>query len=53
MLTGSRFRVAAVVMGLVVAQVLAAYEHPLDSHSIREAYFLGRRHDDKTAAFMG
>jgi len=40
-------------MGLVVAQALAAYEHPLDSHSIREAYFLGRRHDDKTAAFMG
>ncbi len=46
-------RIAVVVMGLVVAQAVAAYEHPLDSHSIREAYFLGRRHDDKTAAFMG
>ncbi len=51
--TGSKFRVAAVVIGLVVAQAVAAYKHPLDSHSIREAYFLGRRHDDKTAAFMG
>ncbi len=53
MLAGLKPRVTAVVMGLVVAQALAAYEHPLDSHSIREAYFLGRRHDDKTAAFMG
>src|SRR6266851_2213452 len=51
--TGSKSRVAAAVIVLIVAQALAAYEHLLDSHSIREAYFLGRRHDDKTAAFMG
>ncbi len=29
-----------------------AYEHPLDAHSVREAYFLGQRNDSKTAAFM-
>jgi hypothetical protein len=39
-------------MGLVTAAAAAAYEHPLGSHSVREAYFLGRRNDDKLAAFL-
>ncbi len=37
---------------LVAPQALPAYEHPLDSHSVREAYFLGNRKDDKTAKFL-
>jgi hypothetical protein len=30
----------------------AAYEAPLDPHSIREAYFLGQRNDEKMARFL-
>jgi hypothetical protein len=29
-----------------------AYEVPLDSHSIREAYFLGQRNDEKMSRFL-
>ncbi|MFY9585612.1 MAG: hypothetical protein WAR21_14085 [Candidatus Acidiferrales bacterium] len=53
MATAAKSGFLALAVSLLVAQAVAAYEHPLDSHSIREAYFLGRRHDDKTAAFMG
>jgi hypothetical protein len=38
--------------GAYRGRVAVAYEHPLGSHSIREAYFLGRRNDDKLAAFL-
>jgi len=39
-------------VGLLTAPIAAAYEHPLSSHSIREAYFLGRGDDQKRAAFL-
>jgi hypothetical protein len=52
MATSIKVRIGAVVMSLVAAQVSAAYDHPLDSHSIREAYFLGQRNDDKAAKFL-
>ncbi len=52
MWTNLKLWLGALVISLAVAQAGAAYEHPLDSHSIREAYFLGRRHDEKTAAFL-
>lgn len=38
---------AAIWLGFTSA-ALAAYDFPLDSESIREAYFLGRRNDEKT-----
>jgi len=37
---------------LVVSPISSAYESTLDSESIREAYFLGRRNDEKTVAFF-
>jgi hypothetical protein len=51
--TATKSGFLALAVSLLAAQAPAAYEHPLDSHSIREAYFLGRRDDDKTVAFMG
>jgi hypothetical protein len=32
--------------------VILTYEVPLDSHSVREAYFLGQRNDEKTTEFL-
>jgi hypothetical protein len=37
---------------LAASPAVFAYESPLDSESIREAYFLGRRNDQKTVAFF-
>ncbi len=47
-------RAALRVVGLMLIAPLAtpAYERPVTSHSIREAYFLGRGRDEKTAAFL-
>ncbi len=42
----------AVVLSLLFVPAANAYEHPLDSTSIREAYFLGQRSDEKTAKFL-
>ncbi len=44
--------IAALLLALVVAQVAGAYDYPLDSTSIREAYFLGQRYDEKAAKFL-
>ena len=38
---------------LLAAQALFAYDVPLSSHSVREAYFLGQRNDQKTTDFLG
>ena len=48
------FSVAMRTFGLVLIASLtsAAYERPLASHSIREAYFLGRRRDGTTTVFL-
>jgi hypothetical protein len=43
---------AVVAAGLSAAMAAGAYEHPLRDYSIREAYFLGRRKDEKTAQFL-
>jgi hypothetical protein len=42
----------ALIVGLAAAQAFAAYEYPLTSTSVREAYFLGSRKDEKTSAFL-
>jgi len=39
-------------LALVTSPTAFAYESPLDSESIREAYFLGQRGDEKTTAFF-
>ena len=52
-MAASYIRVGAVALSLLSAQALLAYERPLDTHSIREAYFLGSRKDDKAAKFLG
>lgn len=43
---------AVVLIGVLLAEPLAAYEQPLRDYSIREAYFLGRRKDEKTSQFL-
>jgi hypothetical protein len=43
---------AAALIGVLLAEPLAAYEQPLRDYSIREAYFLGRRKDEKAAQFL-
>ncbi len=47
-----RIGIGTLAMVLMAAQISLAYEHPLDSHSIREAYFLGRSSDGKAAKFL-
>ncbi len=49
---GGKMSVALAIV-LVAAQVAPAYEHPLETHSIRDAYFLGNRKDEKAAKFLG
>lgn len=43
---------AAAAMALTAVSVAGAYEQPLDSQSVREAYFLGRRGDEAMARFL-
>ena len=52
MATSARIPSALLALGLLTAQVSAAYENPLDPISVREAYFLGQRNDDKLAEFL-
>ncbi len=52
MVASWRIGIGVLAMALVSAQISLAYEHPLDSHSIREAYFLGRSSDGKAAKFL-
>ena len=42
----------ALVISLIAAPVLLTYDHPLSPQAIREAYFLGRRNDEKTGRFL-
>ena len=39
-------------MSLVLARGVYAYDHPLTSKAIREAYFLGQRNDEKLTSFL-
>src|SRR3989441_437831 len=50
--TSARIPSALLALRLLTAQVSAAYENPLDPISVREAYFLGQRNDDKLAEFL-
>ena len=48
-----KVRFGAFGVGLIaIATLASAYECPLRDYSIREAYFLGRRKDEKTAQFL-
>jgi len=48
-----RASIASVALIVVLlAEPLAACEQPLRDYSVREAYFLGRRKDEKTAQFL-
>ena len=47
-----RAAMRALVLTLVATLASPAYERPLSSESIREAYFFGRRRDEKLAAFL-
>lgn len=42
----------AIVAVFFVSSITFAYETPLSERTIREAYFLGQRHDDATAAAL-
>jgi hypothetical protein len=46
----SRFRVSAFLLVLVIAMPALAYDYPLSSTSIRDAYFFGKRHTSVTTA---
>ena len=49
-----RPRSAAALLALLLlsSQPAGAFDAPLDSHSVRDAYFLGQRNDEKTALFL-
>jgi len=49
-----RLRSAAVLLALLLlsSQPVHAYEVSLDSHTVRDAYFLGQRNDEKTALLL-
>ena len=47
-----RIPVISVVAILVIVQVSRAYEHPLEAHSVSEAYSLGRRNDETMDKFL-
>lgn len=48
----SKVSIQAFALALIAPLTLAAYERPLASHSIREAYFLGRGRDTTATAFV-
>ncbi len=50
--TGSQVRIGVLAAALAAAISTAAYERPVSLYSVREAYFLGQRKDEKTAAFL-
>ena len=50
--SGARGKALALAVLLLFAQAAGAYEVPLDSRTVREAYFLGQRNDEKTALFL-
>ncbi len=46
------FAVFFAVVALLTSQAVCAYEIPLESHSVRDAYFLGQRGDETLARFL-
>src|SRR5713226_8110040 len=53
-MTTSHLRLNAVVLGslLVLAPSLSAFDTPLSDTAVREAYFLGQRHDDSLGKLL-
>jgi hypothetical protein len=47
-----RFTAALVTTALLLAQPLCAFESPLSDEAVRDAYFLGQRHDGSYPAVM-
>jgi hypothetical protein len=47
-----RIAVIPIVAILLSARLACAYEHPLDAHSVSEAYSLGRRNDETMDKFV-
>ena len=45
-------RSAWLALGLIFSQAAPAYDVSLSPQAVREAYFLGQRNDEKTAAFL-
>ena len=52
MIAGARIFLSLYVAVLLAASPLSAFEVPLSDNSIREAYFLGQRNDQKTSTFL-
>jgi hypothetical protein len=52
MLRLSRSSVLATSLALLLASPALAFNSPLSDESIREAYFLGQRHDESVALFL-
>lgn len=50
--SGARGKALALAALLLLSQTARAYEVPLSGHSLRDAYFLGQRNDEKTARFL-
>jgi hypothetical protein len=50
--SSSRTCLAILTAALVLAQPTLAFQSPLSDEAVREAYFLGQRHDESTAAFF-
>jgi hypothetical protein len=51
--TSSRPLAYILIALITMPPVSLAYETPLQSESVREAYFLGKRSDEKTTSFLG
>jgi hypothetical protein len=47
-----RFTLAALTAALLLCQPLRAFDSPLSDEAVREAYFLGQRHDDSLAVAL-
>ena len=45
-------RLSALLLSLAFVTRTSAYDHPLSSKAIREAYFLGQRNDEKVTDFL-
>lgn len=52
MRTRAQLGFLASLLVLVIALPVVAYEYPLSSTSIRDAYFLGKHSDERTGAFL-
>jgi hypothetical protein len=52
MFLSSRICLALLTAVLLLAQPVFAFQSPLSDESVREAYFLGQRHDESTLSFF-